>query len=219
MKNNRVKEVKIILDHKDEIHFSMEDRYMGLQVYELVEPITCESIEIIIVDVYDGYQYSDTCIGEKIINPTAVQQSIQDTYSKEEKVSQKTNNQQTQVNNNQENTASVQELTVSDDVYETVEQAETTETSQLVKLNLIFVNSKGQPIPDATIGIYRSNYTLIRADLITEEDGSISRMNLMSYKDYYLDITVGDSTEWLGSIRWDTNDSPGTITIYTKYIE
>ena len=54
----------IVFDERLCMEVELEDDVMGYQVITLDEPITVNSVKFIIMGVYPGSKYNDTCISE-----------------------------------------------------------------------------------------------------------------------------------------------------------
>ena len=67
MKNNRVKNIRIVFSDGTSIDRSLTDEFANYDLIVLTEPVFCNEFYIEITDVYKGTHYDDTCISEIVI--------------------------------------------------------------------------------------------------------------------------------------------------------
>lgn len=67
MKNNRVKNIRIVFSDGTSIDRSLTDEFANYDLIVLTAPVFCNEFYIEITDVYRGTHYDDTCISEIVI--------------------------------------------------------------------------------------------------------------------------------------------------------
>ncbi len=67
MKNNRVKNIRVVFSDGTSIDGSLNDEFANYDLIVLTEPVFCNEFYIEITDVYRGTHYDDTCISEIVI--------------------------------------------------------------------------------------------------------------------------------------------------------